>query len=101
MAERPSKVIVRVEPAGIAATIRVGGEVLKGDSITVTDSHGYASVAVTAPGYMPFRKLVELRDDETIVTVKLVPLPSKRKKPMPWVLLGMVILALVKMITSC
>jgi hypothetical protein len=100
VAERGYKVTVRVEPEGIAATIRVGGELLKGDSITITDSHGYASVSVTAPGYFPFRKLVELHED-TVVRAKLVPLPSKRTKAMPWVLMAMVIFALVKMVTSC
>jgi hypothetical protein len=57
-------------------------------------------VSVTAPGYFPFRKLVELREDTT-VAVKLVPLPSKRKKAMPWVMMAMVIFALVKMVLSC
>jgi hypothetical protein len=100
VAERPHKVTVTVEPEGIGATIRVGGEVLKGDSITLVDSYGYASVSVTAPGYFPFRKLVELHAD-TVVKAKLVPLPSKRKKAMPWVLMAMVIFALVKMVLSC
>ena len=91
---------MRVEPEGVAATIRVGGELLNGDSITLADSHGYASVSVTAPGYFPFRKLVELHEDTT-VAVKLVPLPSKRRKSMPFVLMAMVIFALVRMVTSC
>jgi hypothetical protein len=100
VAARTHKLTVKVEPDGVAATIRVGGELLKGDSITLADSHGYASVSVTAPGYFPFRKLVELREDTT-VAVKLVPLPSKRKKAMPWVMMAMVIFALVKMVLSC
>lgn len=100
VAERTHKVTVTVEPEGVAATIRVAGEVVKGDTITITDSHGYASVSVTAPGYFPFRKLVPLQA-ETLVKAKLVPLPSKRKKAMPWVLMAMVIFALVKMVLSC
>lgn len=101
MAARTHKLTVKVEPDGIVATIRVAGEVVKGDTVTLRDSHGYASVAVAAPGYMPFRKLVELTKEETTVHVRLVPLRSKRKKPMPFVLLAMVIFALVKMVTSC
>jgi hypothetical protein len=94
------RITVQVEPEGIGATIRVAGEVLKGDSITLADSHGYASVAVTAPGYFPFRKLVEVHAD-TVVKAKLVPLPSKRRKPMPFILMAMVVIALIKLVTTC
>jgi hypothetical protein len=98
---RTHKLTVSVEPDGVAATIRVAGEVVKGDTITITDSHGYASVAVTAPGYFPWRQLVELHGEIVTVHVSLQPLPSKRRKPMPWVLMAMVIFALVKMVLSC
>jgi hypothetical protein len=101
VAARSHRIVVRVEPEGIAATIRVAGELLQGDTITLADSHGYASVSVTAPGYFPFRQLVELRDGDTLVKAKLVPLPSRRKKPMPLVLMAMVVLALVKLALSC
>ena len=98
---RAQKVTVKVEPEGIGAKVVVAGQPLSGDSITLTDSHGYASVAVSAPGYFPYRKLVELEGEETTVVVHLAPMPSKRRKPMPFVLLAMVVLALVKMVASC
>jgi hypothetical protein len=100
VAPRTHTLTVNVEPEGVAATIRVGGEILEGDTITITDSHGYTSVSVTAPGYFPFRKLVELHE-ETVVTATLVPLPSKRRKPMPWILMAMVVLVLIKLVTTC
>ena len=92
---------VTVEPEGIAATIVIAGQPVKTGTLTLTDSHGYASVAVTAPGYFPFRKLVELKTPETEVVAKLVPLPSKRRKPMPFILLAMVVIALVKLVMTC
>ena len=101
VAGRTHKLTVSVEPEGVAATIRVAGEIMKGDTITITDSHGYASVAVTAAGYLPWRQLVELHGELVTLHVILQPLPSKRRKPMPWVLMAMVIFALVKMVTSC
>jgi len=94
------KLTVKVTPE-IGATVRVAGEVLKGDSVTLPREPGWASVAVAAPGYMPFRKLVELVGDETTVVVQLRPLPSKRHHVKPWILLAMVVLALVKMVLAC
>ncbi|MBV8760033.1 MAG: hypothetical protein JO257_22270 [Deltaproteobacteria bacterium] len=94
-------VTVKVEPDGIAAKIVVAGQPVSGDSLTLTESHGFASVAVTAPGYFPYRKLIELRGKETTVVVKLIPLPSQKKKPMPFVLLALVVIALVKLVTTC
>ena len=82
-------VTVKVEPEGIDAKVLVAGQPLSIDSITLTDHHGFASVAVTAPGYFPYRKLVELKGKETTVVVHLKPMPSKRRKPMPFVLLAM------------
>jgi hypothetical protein len=101
VAARTHKLTVKVEPDGIAATIRVAGEIVKGDTITITDSHGYASVAVSAPGFLPWRQLVELHGDIVTVHVLLQPLPSKRRKPMPIVLMAMVVLALIKLVTTC
>ena len=97
----PRTITVRVEPEGVAAKILVAGQPLSGDSVTLTEHHGYASVAVSAPGYFPWRQLVELKGDETTVVVVLSPMPSKRRKPMPFVLLAMVVLALVKIVASC
>lgn len=97
----PKTITVKVEPEGIGAKVLVAGQPLLGDSITLTDTHGYASVAVNAPGYFPWRKLVELGGAETTVIVHLKPMPSKRRKPMPLVLLAMVVLALVKIVASC
>ena len=94
-------VTVKVEPEGIGAKVLVAGQPLAATRSTLTDHHGFASVAVTAPGYFPYRKLVELKGTETTVTVHLKPMPSKRKKPMPFVLLAMVVLALVKIVASC
>ena len=98
---RAQKITVEVEPKGIGAKVLVAGQPLTGDSITLTEHHGYASVAVSAPGYFPYRKLVELEGDETTVVVVLKPMPSKRRKPMPFVLMAMVVLALVKIVVSC
>ena len=98
---RAQKVTVQVEPAGIGAKVLVAGQPLSGDSITLPEHHGYASVAVSAPGYFPYRKIVELKGDDTTVVVVLRPMPSKRRKPMPFVLLAMVVLALVKIVASC
>ena len=94
-------VTVKVEPEGVAATIVVAGQPVTGDSLTLAETHGFASVAVTAPGYFPYRKLVELRGTSTTVTVKLLPLPSKKRKPMPFILLALVVIALVKLVTTC
>jgi hypothetical protein len=101
VAGRTHKLTVNVEPDGVAATIRVAGEIVKGDTITITDSHGYASVSVTAPGYLPWRQLVELHGEIVTLHVILHPLPSKRRKPMPFVLMAMVVVALVKLVTTC
>lgn len=94
------KVTVKVTP-DVRATVRVAGQVLDGETVEVPREPGYVSVAVSAPGFMPFRKLVELRGAETTVEVKLVPLRSRRRKPMPYVLGAMVLLALVKLALSC
>lgn len=95
------RVIVRVEPGGSDAAIQVAGQAVTGDTITIESPSGFASVAVTAPGYLPFRKIVELASAETTVEVKLRKLPSQRKKPMTFVLLALVVLAVVKLVTSC
>lgn len=94
-------VTVKVEPEGIAAKIVVAGQSVTGDSLTLAESHGFASVAVTAPGYFPYRKLVELHGASTTVTVKLLPLPSQKRKPMPFVLLALVVIVLIKLVTTC
>jgi hypothetical protein len=94
-------VTVKVEPDGIAAKVVIAGQPVTGDSLTLAESHGFASVAVTAPGYFPYRKLVELRGKTTTVVVKLLPLPSQKRKPMPFVLLALVVIALVKLVTTC
>lgn len=95
------RVIVRVEPEGVDAKIHVAGNALTGDTIDIASPSGFASVAVTAPGYFPFRKVVALTGDATTVAVKLQRLPSTRKKPMPFVLLALVVLTIVKLVTSC
>ncbi len=94
-------VTVKVEPEGIAAKIVVAGQPITGDSLTLAESHGFASVAVTAPGYFPYRKLVELHGASTTVTVKLLPLPSQKRRPMPFILLALVVIALIKLVTTC
>jgi PEGA domain len=94
-------ITVNVDPEGAGAKVLVAGQPLQGSSITLTETHGYASVAVTAPGYFPFRKLVELKGSATTITVALKPMPSKRRKPMPFVLLAMVVVALVKLVMTC
>jgi hypothetical protein len=35
------------------------------------------------------------------VNVRLLPLPSQKKKPMPFVLLALVVIALVKLVATC
>lgn len=95
------RVTIHVEPAGVEASVRVAGQPVEGDTITLQSPSGFASVAVTAPGYFPFRKVVALTGAETTVTVKLQRLPSQRKKPMPFVLLALVVLAVIKLVTSC
>jgi hypothetical protein len=95
------RVIVHVEPAGVDASVHVAGRPLTGDSIAIESPSGFASVSVTAAGYFPFRKVVALTGAQTTVDVKLQRLPSQRKKPMPFVLLALVVLALVKLVTSC
>lgn len=94
-------ITVTVEPSGARATVLVAGQPLRGDSITLTETHGYASIAVSAPGYFPWRKLVELEGTETTVTVSLKPMPSRRRKPMPFVLIAMIVVALVKLVVTC
>jgi hypothetical protein len=98
---KPVTITIDVDPAGVDAKIMVAGQPVSGGSIRLTEHHGFASVSVTAPGYFPFRKLVELKGDETSVQVKLKPMPSQRRKPMPFVLLAMVVIALVKLALSC
>ena len=95
------KVTVRVEPAAAGAKVLVAGQPLSGDSITLTETHGWVSVAVSAPGYFPYRKLIELARGETTVNVRLLPLPSQKRKPMPFVLLALVVIALVKLVSTC
>ncbi len=95
------RVTVRVEPEGVDAKVRVAGQPVEGQTITLESPSGFASVAVTAAGYFPFRKVVALTGAETTVAVKLQRLPSTRKKPMPFVLLALVVIALVKLVTSC
>ncbi len=94
------KLTVKVTP-DIAATVRVAGNVVTTETVDVPRYPGYVGVAVSAPGYIPVHKLVELRGDETTVEIALVPLPSKRFHAKPYILLAMVVLALVKMLLSC
>lgn len=94
-------ITVKVEPDGIDAKVLVAGQPLRGESVTLTEHHGFASIAVTAPGYFPYRKLVELKGKETTLEVRLKPMPSKRRKPMPFVLMAMVAIAVVKLALSC
>jgi hypothetical protein len=93
------KLTVKVSP-DIGATIRVAGLVITGDTTDVPREPGWVSVAVSAPGFLPYRKLIEVHHD-TSVDVTLHPLPSKRRHVKPWILLAMVVFALVKMVLSC
>jgi hypothetical protein len=93
------KLTVKVSP-DVGATIRVAGLVLTGDTTDVPREPGFVSVAVSAPGYLPYRKLVEVRGD-AVVNVTLRPLPSKRRHVQPFILMAMVIFALVKMVLAC
>jgi hypothetical protein len=98
---KPVTIAIEVEPTGVDAKVMVAGQTVSGGSIRLTEHHGFASVSVTAPGYFPYRKLVQLEGDETTVKVKLKPMPSQRRKPMPIVLLVMVVIAIVKLALSC
>lgn len=93
------KLTVKVSP-DIGATVRVAGQVVKDETVDVPREPGWVSVAVSAPGFLPFRKLVEVRKDTTI-DVTLHALPSKRRHVKPWILAAMVLFALVKMFLAC
>jgi len=90
---------VKVTPEA-GATVRVAGEIVKGDTVEVPRYPGWVSVAVSAPGFLPYRKLIDVRAN-AVVEVKLRPLPSKRRHAKPYILLAMVVFALVKMFLSC
>jgi hypothetical protein len=93
------KLTVKVSPE-VGATIRVAGLVITGDTADVAREPGFVSVAVSAPGYLPYRKLIEVRGD-AVVVIKLRALPSKRRHVQPYILMAMVLFALVKMVLSC
>ena len=93
------KLTVKVSP-DIGATVRIAGLVVKDETVDVPREPGWVSVAVSAPGFLPYRKLVEVRKDMT-VEVTLHPLPSKQHHVKPWILLAMVVFALVKMFLAC
>jgi hypothetical protein len=94
------KLTVKVRP-DVGATVRVAGLVVDRETVDVPKKPGYVGVAVSAPGYIPVHKLVELVGEETAVEIVLVPLPSKRFHVKPYILLAMVVLALVKMFLAC
>jgi hypothetical protein len=94
------RLTVKVRP-DVGATVRVAGLVVDRETVEVPRHPGFVGVAVSAPGFIPVHKLVELKGDETTVEITLVALPSKRFHVKPYIMIAMVVLALVKMFLAC